>query len=385
MQLLTSVAAAAVLASTVSAANFTGDVLNGVPVIHDLILADVPAQKISRYYLRVGELNGGHPVHIPVMVARGTPESLETGKTLSLSAAIHGDELNPVRVVQRIFEQLEGEVATLNGTVIGLPTVNPMGIYLNQRNYFTASASGSLTNVNRVFPGTAPALGGSGPDILAFNIWNQLWANASAVDVGIDLHTPSSGGETSLWCYADWRAPYVERLSKLLQPDTLKVDVGEPGSIETTFVDYGVPSLTVEMGQAKVWNTSLIDRTVDFVNRVMRDLHIAPGNGTVEPDLSRVYIANTFHDTYTQYGGFVERLVAVDEPVTKGQPIAHVRNAFGDILETLVSPADGRMFQSPRDPSCEPGSSVGQIAYNSTDPECADGCILSGPAGSRRR
>lgn len=117
MQLLTSVAAtAAVLASSVSAANFTGDVLNGVPVIHDLNLADVPAQKISRYYLRVGELNGGHPVHIPVMVARGTPESLETGKRLSLSAAIHGDELNPVRVVQRIFEQLEGEVATLNGT-----------------------------------------------------------------------------------------------------------------------------------------------------------------------------------------------------------------------------------------------------------------------------
>ena len=50
------------------------------------------------------------------MVARGTPESLETGKKLSLSAAIHGDELNPVRVVQRIFEQLEGQVATLNGT-----------------------------------------------------------------------------------------------------------------------------------------------------------------------------------------------------------------------------------------------------------------------------
>lgn len=260
-----------------------------------------------------------------------------------------------------------------------------MGIYLNQRNYFTASASGSLTNVNRVFPGVSAELGGSGPNILAYNIWNYLWGNASQVDVGIDLHTPSSGGETSLWCYADWRLPYVERLSKLLQPDTLKVDVGEPGSIETTFVDYKIPSLTVEMGQAKIWNNSLIDRTVDFVNRVMVDLKITPSNTTVEPDLSNVYIANTFHDTYTKYGGFVERLVQVDEPVTKGQPIAHVRNTFGDVLETIVAPADGRMFQSPRDPSCEPGSSVGQIAYNSTDPECADGCILSGPVSSRRR
>ena len=123
MQLFSKVAATtAVLAGSVSAVNFTGDVLNGVPVIHDLNLADVPAQAVTKYYLRAGELNGGHPVHIPVMVARGTPESLETGKKLSLSAAIHGDELNPVRVVQRIFEQLQGQVATLNGTGASLST-----------------------------------------------------------------------------------------------------------------------------------------------------------------------------------------------------------------------------------------------------------------------
>ncbi|KAH3977234.1 hypothetical protein HBH70_152100 [Parastagonospora nodorum] len=379
MQLIKTAATAAVLAGSASAANFTGDVLNGVKVIHDLNLADLPAQTVSRFYLRVGEVNGGHPVHIPVMVARGTADSLKTGKKLSLSAAIHGDELNPVRVVQRIFEQLEGQVATLNGTVIGLPTVNPMGIYMNQRNYYTAGASGSLTNVNRVFPGVAAAEGGSGPQLLAYNIWNNIWGNTSQVDVGIDLHTPSSGGDTSLWCYADFRLPYVERMAKLLQPDTLKIDPGEPGSIETTFVRNKVPSITVEMGQAKIWNNSLIDRTVDFVNRVMVDLKLTPSNTTVEPNLSNVYIANTFHDSFSQHGGFVERLVQVDEPVVKGQPIAHVRNPFGDIIETLVSPADGRMFQSPRDPSTEPGGSVGQIAYNSTDPECADGCILSGP------
>lgn len=160
----------------------------------------------------------------------------------------------------------------------------------------------------------------------------------------------------------------------------MKIDPGEPGSIETTFVDYQIPAITVEMGQAKVWNNSLIDRTVDFVNRVLVDLKITPSNATVEPDLTNVYIANTFHETYTQYGGFVQRLVEVDEPVTKGQAIAHVRNPFGDIIETLYSPENGRMFQSPRDPSVEPGASVGQIAYNSTDPECADGCILSGPS-----
>lgn len=114
----------------------------------------------------------------------------------------------------------------------------------------------------------------------------------------------------------------MERLSKLLQPDTLKMNVGEPGSIETTFVDYKIPSLTVEMGQAKVWNTSLIDRTVAFVERVVLDLHVTPGYATVELDLTDVYIANILHDTYTKFGGLVERLVGVDDVGGGGDPSA---------------------------------------------------------------
>lgn len=143
-------------------------------------------------------------------------------------------------------------------------------------------------------------------------------------------------------------------------------------------MNSSIPSITVEMGQAKVWNASLIDRVYEFVNRVLDDLAIVPSNSTetYSPDLSKTYIATTFHDSLSTYGGFVEQLVAVDEPVTKGQPIANIRNVFGDVLETIHSPETGKMFQSPRDPSIEPGASVGQIAYNSTDPECADGCIL---------
>jgi hypothetical protein len=67
-----------------------------------------------------------------------------------------------------------------------------MGIYMRQRNYYTAAGSGSLINVNRIFPGTAATEGGSGPNILAYNIWNQIWANTSNVDVGIDLRTFST-------------------------------------------------------------------------------------------------------------------------------------------------------------------------------------------------
>lgn len=116
MQLLSAIATTAVLAGHAYALNFTGDVVNGVPVIQGLNLADLPPQSVTKYYMRAGDLNGGHPVYIPVMVARGTAESVHTGKKLSVSASIHGDELNPVRAVQRIFDKLQDQVATLNGT-----------------------------------------------------------------------------------------------------------------------------------------------------------------------------------------------------------------------------------------------------------------------------
>lgn len=113
-----------------------GDVINGVPVITKLDLRHVPSNAITRYYFKAGEAQGTVNYYVPVFVARGTKESLETGKRLSLSSTVHGDEYNGVRVVQRVFADMEHHVKAgkLNGTVIGIPTVNVDGIMHNQRN-----------------------------------------------------------------------------------------------------------------------------------------------------------------------------------------------------------------------------------------------------------
>lgn len=193
------------------------------------------------------------------------------------------------------------------------------------------------------------------------------------------LDTPSTGSGSSLWCYADFRLPYVERLAKLLQPTPWKIDPGEPGSIETTFVDYKVPAITVEIGIAKTWIPELINRTYEYVFRVMEDLRILPmANNTVpyEPDLSNTYIGTTLEGLPSTYGGFVESLVNWDDDVEQGQELGYIRNVWGDILETIVAPVKARIHQAPIDPSVEPGESVFSLVYNSTDPECADGCVL---------
>ena len=114
----------------------TGDIVRGIPVITHLDLTDVPHNAITRYYFYAGDAQGTIEYHVPVFVARGTPSSLHTGRRLSLSSTVHGDEYNGVRVVQKVFASLEHTVKSgkFNGTLIGIPTVNMNGIMHNQRN-----------------------------------------------------------------------------------------------------------------------------------------------------------------------------------------------------------------------------------------------------------
>lgn len=168
---------------------FTGDVISGYPVITTLDISDVPPNAITRYWFLAAEAQGGLPYFLPVFVARGTNESWESGRKLSLSASVHGDELNGIAVVQRLFKELNETVSggKLNGTIIGLPTTNPNGNQHNQRNFYSSSSNGFLTNLNRVFPGEDPLQGAAIPNAYAYAIWNNLWGNTSNIDVAVDL------------------------------------------------------------------------------------------------------------------------------------------------------------------------------------------------------
>jgi predicted deacylase len=189
--MIKSIFAGALLGSglTLAQTNFTGDVLHGYPVISALDIADVPANTISRYWISAAQAQGGLDYFIPIFVARGTNSSLHTGRKLSISASIHGDELNGIPVVQRVFSSLGETVSSggLNGTIIGLPTLNPNGNIHNQRNFWTSSNNGFYYNLNRLMPGVSIEEGGNLPESYDYTIWNNIWGNTSNVDIAVDL------------------------------------------------------------------------------------------------------------------------------------------------------------------------------------------------------
>src|SRR5690606_25362801 len=116
---------------------------------------------------------GGFSEETPILVVNGaTP-----GKTLCLTGAVHGDELNGIEVVRRVIYGIEP--SALTGTIIGVPVANIMGFRRNSR-YLP-----DRRDWNRYFPGNTH---GSTASRLAHSFFNNVITHCTSL---VDLHTGS--------------------------------------------------------------------------------------------------------------------------------------------------------------------------------------------------
>lgn len=102
----------------------------------------------------------------------------------------------------------------------------------------------------------------------------------------------------------------------------IKIDPGEPGSVETTWVDNNIPAITLEVGPAKNWNQTLIGRAESFIYRLMDDLQMDTtkmSNQTypVAVDLSQTYKATNVSSVSVMHSGWVELNVTPLQDVTE--------------------------------------------------------------------
>lgn len=264
--------------------------------------------------------------------------------------------------------------------VIGTPALNPSGIYLSQRTYYEGGNQADY-DLNRFMPGQPWTFENptSVAQIYDDLVWTNVWGNGSNVDVAVDFHTAGAGSFNPLWVYADTRIQFVDRMARLAEPDVLKVDEGQIGTVETTFVQADIPAITYELGEALTWNDAFIERGFQYNLRLMGDLNMIPTEEVYQPDLSNTYVGKIFQSIPCQYAGFMELLVDVLDDVEEGTELARIRNHWGDVLETISSPTVGKVFSLRSDPAIGPGNSIGSLIYNSTlVPDCEAGCVVSG-------
>ncbi len=335
---------------------YTGDRIQGVPVITQLNVNDLEPGK-HRFFFQGVQMGTGQHWYVPVVVAKGA----QNGKRISLTAGVHGDELSPVNAVQRIMASLDP--ADLCGTVMAVYDLSRPAKEYTQRNWPVAQKGGMLVDLNRVWPGDEA--GENTPTRHAGLLWNRLFQHN--VDVALDYHTASTGGDFTMFIFADLRNPEIRQMAELFPIEQIKNDAGEEGSLEMAFLKVGVPVMTIEIGSPRIFDTRKITMAMEGTVNVLKHYQVIPGSIGRTAQTAGTFFGDRFETIRATAGGFVELLVDLNEAVIPGQQVAIQRNSFGDIVAEYAVSVSGRVATIARDALNEPGSRLMQILYDSTD------------------
>ncbi|MCU7553680.1 succinylglutamate desuccinylase/aspartoacylase family protein [Alteromonas sp. ASW11-19] len=281
---------------------------------------------------------------IPVYVKRGKRE----GPTLFVSAAIHGDELNGIEIVSRLIRSKS--ISRLRGTLIAVPMVNVYGV-VNQSRYLP-----DRRDLNRSFPGSKK---GSLAGRLANLFFKEV---VSKCDVGIDLHTGAIHRSNLPQVRANLDDPEVLAMAKAFGvPVLLNADIRD-GSLRQAASDEGIKILLYEAGQALRYDEFSIRAGVKGIINTMRHLGMLNKRASKGHDIDR-FIARQSGWVRAPESGFVTHLAQMGDHVSKGDRLASIADPYGEVVASIISPADGVIIGKQNIPLTQEGEAVYHVAY----------------------
>jgi uncharacterized protein len=345
---------------------YTGDTIEGKKVISQLDVDDLPPGQIHKFLFEGVEMGTGQHWYVPVMVAKGVKE----GKRLLLVSGVHGDELNPIATVQKVFAELDP--SKLSGAVVGVVGSSRPGVEHTTRGWLWMDLGHSQINPNRTWPGIE---NGNTVQRHSWLLMNRLIKGN--VDIGVDIHTGGNGIAFGLFSFTDSKDEEALQLSKLFPLDQIYLHQSTGGSLAAALVSAGIPAFTLELGGPRSLDQDMIEAGVKGVENVfsyykMQDRPM----GQTAMDRN-VFIGNELVDLFADNSGYTELFVKIDDMVTKGQKVAVQKNAFGEIVHEYISPTDGRVAIIGTDYVRERGVDVVSILTNSD--KCKDGgCEYTG-------
>jgi predicted deacylase len=343
---------------------FTGDLVDGKPVVSRLNTADLEPGKTHLLYFRGVARQSGQPCLVSVIVARGA----RPGKRLTLTSGVHGDEMSSIQTVLTVMALLDP--AQMAGTVMAVPDISGPAIDTMQRRWPSWSRGADLIDMNREWPGNENGATTAGRH--AALLFNHLLVPNS--DFAIDFphrhhghrcgrlqhrrpsHPRSPGDDGSLSGRHDLRQSsrsrrpaqrHDRRGNPLLHPGNRRG--AQPG-----------PS-----------HDLAVCRRHD--ERAPAPRHHWRTDGPEPARDAGTYIGNSAFPVLATRGGFVEYLVGLDEAVMPGQRIAIQRNTFGEVVADYASSVEGKVAALRSDASAEPGNVLAFILFNGPTADAAGG------------
>jgi uncharacterized protein len=290
-------------------------------VIQELQIDELPGGEISRYLLHIVTDGMGLPIYIPVLVAKGT----KPGPVVGITAALHGNELNGIPVVQRLFKEIDPE--KLSGTIVGVPVVNVPALLRKKRRFI------DNTDLNHIFPGRAD---GNVSQVYSHRFVQRVVRHFNYL---VDLHTASFGRANSYYIRADLNDPVTRQMAMLQNAQIVVHNPPSDGTLRGAADEIGIHAITLEVGDPNTFQKGMIRSGLTGIYNLLIDLGMI--DGQMEIPGNKPIICTRSYWTYTDTGGILRVHPDLTEPVKQGQAIANIYNVFGDLVKTYRSPENG--------------------------------------------
>ena len=208
-------------------------------------------------------------ITIPILIASGPSD----GKTIFISAGVHGDEINGIEILQRFINNFD--VTALKGTIIFLPLINVSGFKAKDR-YVQYDGK----DLNRCFPGDDK---GTVSEQIAYTIFKEVVLRC---EFGIDIHDSGKGSvllpHSRAHIKDDTGAYDSSRLNAIAAFGTdiimlckgmdgvLTIEASKPRfAASRESGHFGIPAFTVEVGGAMILWEEFIQRALVGLNNIL--------------------------------------------------------------------------------------------------------------------
>lgn len=299
---------------------------------------------ISQNWLHIINNGLGEPVRVPILVGRGRHD----GPVLGLTAAVHGDELNGIPVIQRLFGALD--LADLRGTVVGVLAMNVPGLLLGQRVFNDGE------DLNHLAPGKP---NGTESQVYLHRLLDRIVSRFTHL---IDLHTASAGRVNSFYVRADMDHPVASRMARLHNPQIIVRNPPNDATVRGAAAALGIPAITCELRDPSRFQDDVVDAGLQGIRNVMGDLGMQDTE-VFRPLLDTVVCEGSYW-LYTDEGGILEVLPEVTDFVEKDQVVADVRTIFGEVTRRYVAPEAGVVIGRSVNPINQTGSRILHLGRN---------------------
>jgi predicted deacylase len=287
----------------------------------------------SPLYSHIHVLNGGNP-----------------GPVLCLAAALHGDELNGIEIINRVLQSRQlNNLKRLNGAIVAVPVVNVYG-FLYQQRYLM-----DRRDLNRSFPGSQK---GSLAARTANLFYHEVFKKCTHI---IDFHTGSLHRSNLPQVRAKLNNDYIKNMANVFgAPVVLNSNI-RTGSLREVACKDKISVIVYEAGEALRLDPIAIRFGISGVFNMINYLGIS-NTVKIKSHRFQSLVCETSAWIRSKNSGLFNTTKKLGQSVHQGEKLGIITNPMTLEDEVIKTPISGIIIGINNSPLIHEGSALFNIA-----------------------